>query len=48
MDTTFLWFYGDNRKVSTFVDGVRNSIEYTEKNIRTDLDAMQEMGETNF
>jgi hypothetical protein len=48
MDTTFLWFYGDNRKVSAFVDGVRNSIEYTEKNIRTDLDAVQEMVETMF
>jgi hypothetical protein len=30
------------------VDGVRNSIEYTEKNIRTDLDAVQEMVETKF
>jgi hypothetical protein len=24
------------------VDGVRNSVEFTEKNIRTDLDAMQD------
>jgi hypothetical protein len=29
------------------VSGVRNSVEFTEKNIRTDLDAMQEMVEIN-
>ncbi len=29
------------------VDGVQNSVEFTEKNIRTDLDAMQEMVEMN-
>ena len=29
------------------VDGVRNSVEFTEKNIRTDLDAMQEMVQMN-
>ncbi len=29
------------------VDGVRNSVEFVEKNIRTDLDAMQEMVEIN-
>ena len=26
------------------MDGVRNSVEFTEKNIRTDLDAMQDKG----
>jgi glutaredoxin len=29
------------------VFGVRNSVEFTEKNVRTDLDAMQEMVEIN-
>ena len=29
------------------MDGVQNSVEFTEKNIRTDLDAMQEMVEMN-
>ncbi len=29
------------------MDGVRNSVEFIEKNIRTDLDAMQEMVEMN-
>ncbi len=29
------------------VDGVRNSVEFIEKNIRADLDAMQEMVEMN-
>ena len=29
------------------VDGVQNSVQFTEKNIRTDLDAMQEMVEMN-
>jgi hypothetical protein len=29
------------------VDGVQNSVEFTEKNIRTDLEAMQEMVEIN-
>ncbi len=29
------------------VDRVRNSVEFTEKNIRTDLDAMQEMVQMN-
>jgi glutaredoxin len=29
------------------MDGVRNSVEFIEKNIRTDLDAMQEMAEMN-
>ena len=29
------------------MDGVRNSVEFTEKNIRTDLDTMQEMVEIN-
>ncbi|MDP8973321.1 MAG: hypothetical protein M3N45_09145 [Actinomycetota bacterium] len=29
------------------MDGVRNSVEFVEKNIRTDLDAMQEMVEIN-
>jgi glutaredoxin 3 len=29
------------------VYGERNSVEFTEKNIRTDLDAMQEMVEIN-
>src|SRR5215210_7573800 len=33
--------------VGTVVYGVRNSVEFTEKNIRTDLDAMQEMVEIN-
>jgi hypothetical protein len=29
------------------VDGVQNSVWFTEKNIRTDLDAVQEMVEIN-
>lgn len=29
------------------MNGVQNSVEFTEKNIRTDLDAMQEMVEMN-
>ena len=29
------------------VYGVRNSVEFTEKNVRTDLDAMQEMVSMN-
>ena len=29
------------------MDGVQNSVEFTEKNIRTDLAAMQEMVEMN-
>ncbi len=29
------------------MDGVQNSVEFTEKNFRTDLDAMQEMVEMN-
>jgi hypothetical protein len=35
------------RRGTASVDGVRNSVEFTEKNIRTDLDAMQEMVEIN-
>ena len=30
------------RRGTASVDGVRNSVEFTEKNIRTDLDAMQD------
>ena len=29
------------------MDGVQDSVQFTEKNIRTDLDAMQEMVEMN-
>jgi hypothetical protein len=29
------------------VDGVQNNVEFTEKNVRTNLDAMQEMVEIN-
>ena len=29
------------------MDGIQNSVEFTEKNIRTDLDTMQEMVEIN-
>jgi glutaredoxin len=35
------------RRGTVSVDGVQNSVEFTEKNIRTDLDAMQEMVEIN-
>jgi hypothetical protein len=31
------------RRGTVSVDGVQNSVEFTEKNIRTDLDAMQEI-----
>jgi hypothetical protein len=30
------------RRGTVSVDGVQNSVEFTEKNIRTDLDAMQD------
>ena len=30
------------RRGTASVDGVRNSVEFTEKNIRTDFDAMQD------
>jgi glutaredoxin len=35
------------RRGTAGVDGVQNFVEFTEKNIRTDLDAMQEMVEMN-
>jgi glutaredoxin len=35
------------RRGNASVDGVQNSVEFTEKNVRTDLDAMQEMVEIN-
>jgi hypothetical protein len=34
-------------RVSAFVVGVPNPVDFIEKNIRTDLDAMQEMVEMN-
>ena len=34
-------------RVGTGVYGERNSVEFTEKNVRTDLDAMQEMVSMN-
>ena len=35
------------RRGTVSVDGVQNSVEFTEKNIRTDLDAIQEIVEIN-
>ena len=35
------------RRGNASVYGERNSVEFTEKNIRTDLDTMQEMVEIN-
>ena len=34
-------------RVETVVYGEQNNVEFTEKNVRTDLDAMQEMVEIN-
>ena len=33
--------------IGVVVYGERNSVDFTEKNVRTDLDAMQEMVEMN-
>jgi hypothetical protein len=49
-ETDTRWQYGSNKSQHRFSDlerMFRDKVEFTEKNIRTDLDAMQEMVEIN-